>query len=111
MKISVLSRRAELSDPLPGTTRVYVGRPSVLGNPFAMRSEADRDRVVANYRSWLRQHYRRCGPERQELERLLQLALAGPLELVCYCAPRSCHADVIREALLGMARARDLCAA
>ncbi len=108
MEITVLSRRAGLSDPLPGTTRVYVGRPSVLGNPFAMRSEADRQRVVADYRAWLRSQYQTRGPERQELEHLLQLALAGPLELVCYCAPRSCHADVIREALLGMARARKL---
>lgn len=108
MEITVLSRRAGLSDPLPGTTRVYVGRPSALGNPFAMRSEADRERVVANYRTWLRNHYQAGGPERQELEHLLQLALAGPLELVCYCAPRNCHADVIREALLGMTRARGL---
>lgn len=108
MQITVLNRKSGLSDPLPGATRVYVGRPSVLGNPFAMRSEADRDHVVRDYRSWLQQHYRRRGPERQGLEHLLQLALNGPLELVCWCAPLGCHADVIREALLGMAKTRGL---
>ena len=102
MQISVLNKRS-LSDALPGTTRVYVGRPSVLGNPFPMRSEADRERVVTQYRNWLRQQWKARGPARAELERLLEIAKAGPLELVCWCAPRACHADVIREALEALA--------
>jgi hypothetical protein len=106
LNISVLSKRSALSDPLPGTARVYVGRPSPLGNPFAMAKESDRAQVVRDYRDWLRQRYSERGPERAELERLLQLAQAGPLELVCWCAPRACHADVIAEALHGMAKAR-----
>ena len=106
LQISVLSRRTTLSDPLPGTARVYVGRPSILGNPFAMHRESERAQVVRQYRGWLRQHYSEQGPERAELERLLQLAQDGPLELVCYCAPRACHADVIAEALHGMHKAR-----
>jgi hypothetical protein len=71
-----------------------------------MAEEADRARVVRQYRDWLRQRYSERGPERAELERLLQLSQAGPLELVCWCAPLACHADVIREALLGMHAAR-----
>ena len=102
MQISVVSKRS-LSDALPGITRVYVGRPSALGNPFPMRSEADRERVVAQYRSWLRQQWKTRGPARGELERLLELAKAGPLELICWCAPKACHADVIREALEALA--------
>lgn len=104
--ILVLSRRADLSDPLPGVTRVYVGRPSPLGNPFPMRSEADRNLVVHQYHEWLRKQYRSCGRVRDELERLLVIAQAGPLELVCWCAPLACHADVIAEALNGMAITR-----
>ena len=102
LQILVRSKRS-LSDALPGTHREYVGRPSKLGNPFPMRTEADRDRVVEQYRLWLREQYRARGPVRAELERLLKVAQKQPLELVCFCAPKSCHADVIREAILGMA--------
>lgn len=103
MNITVLSRR-NLSDPLPGTARVYVGRPSALGNPFPMRTEADRQQVVRKYRDWLRIQWRTRGPARAELERLLEIAKAGPLELVCWCAPRPCHADVIKAALEALAQ-------
>jgi len=101
MDIHVLNKRT-LADPLPGVYRVYVGRPSVLGNPFPMRSESDRDDVCERYLAWLRENYRAGGPVRAELERLYAIALEQPLELVCFCAPRRCHADSIKQALLGM---------
>jgi hypothetical protein len=101
-------KKRRLSDPLPGVARVYVGRPSPLGNPFAMDSEADRDSVCEQYEAWLRRAYREQPGVRAELLRLLRLlrlAQAGPLELVCWCAPLRCHADFIRTALLGMHKA------
>ena len=52
VQITVLNKRA-LSDPLPGVTRVYVGRPSPLGNPYAIGRDGDRAAVVARYRRWL----------------------------------------------------------
>jgi hypothetical protein len=41
-----------------GARGVYVGRPSVLGNPFQMRSEADRAAVIRAYERWLREQLR-----------------------------------------------------
>lgn len=98
MNIQVLNRRT-LSDPLPGVVRVYVGRPSPLGNPFPLQRESGRQAVVDAYRGWLRDQWRTRGPARAELERLCALARSGPLELVCFCAPKLCHADVIRVAI------------
>ena len=105
MEIAVLAK-ANLSDPLPGVHREYVGRPSKLGNPFPMRKEADRDEVVEQYTAWLRSQYAAKSPVRDELERLLSIARQQPLELVCFCAPKRCHADVIRNAIIGMDKAR-----
>lgn len=103
MQITVLNKRT-LSDPLPGVTRVYVGRPSVLGNPFAIGRDGDRDTVVAKYRRWLYSQLRgvRTGDAavRRAVHDLLAKARTGPLELVCWCAPAPCHADVLRSALL-----------
>ena len=39
-----------------------------------------------------------------ELTRLRALAEEGPLTLICWCFPKPCHANVIREYLLGEAK-------
>ena len=81
----------------------YVGRPSALGNPFVVGRDGIQEHVVARYRLWLRQQWRRGGAVRQELERLAaKYRRDGQLTLLCWCAPLPCHADVIREAVLGM---------
>lgn len=72
----------------------YVGRPSPLGNPFAMAFESQRDGVVDAYALWLEARMREDGPERAEIDRLAALPDGT---LICWCAPARCHADVIRD--------------
>jgi hypothetical protein len=66
---------------------VYVGRPSKWGNPFKIGVHGDRERVIAKYREWLlkQPHLMAALPE-----------LRGKI-LACWCAPASCHADVLSE--------------
>lgn len=65
---------------------VYVGRPSRWGNPFRIGRDGSRDEVIARYREYL-----------------LSSGLVGDLpelrgrDLVCWCAPKPCHADVLME--------------
>jgi hypothetical protein len=81
----------------------YVGRPSAWGNPFVIGRHGTRAEVVARYRAWLRRQWRQGGPVRGELERLAaKYRRDGRLTLLCWCAPLPCHADVIREAVLGI---------
>lgn len=64
---------------------IYVGRGSPWGNPFVMTSNSMRDVVC----------------DRFECEILpgLDLTALRNKDLVCYCAPRRCHADaLLREA-------------
>ncbi len=89
---------ALLSDALPG--RAYVGRPSALGNPFPLGAAGSRSEVIASYKGWLWKQMQTPGPVEDALLALLQQGRAGRLELVCWCAPLACHADVIRAALL-----------
>lgn len=65
----------------------YVGRFTVWGNPFILGLDGTREEVVEKYR-----------------ERLLAspalMARLGELrgmDLVCWCAPMPCHADVLIE--------------
>jgi uncharacterized protein YeaO (DUF488 family) len=78
----------------------YVGRPSPLGNPFVMKKEADRDSVCDEYETWFyRQIQNRTPAVIAELERLHALAQTKPVKLICYCAPKRCHADTIAKFL------------
>lgn len=56
------------------------------------------------YREVLREQCRRATPQREEVLRLARLVQAGErLALQCWCAPRPCHAAVVRDAVLGYA--------
>lgn len=71
---------------------VRIDRKTRWGNPFVMRKEADRARVIEDYRTWLWAEIR---AGRITLEDLA--ALAGK-RLGCHCAPRACHGDVLAAA-------------
>lgn len=101
-KIAILNKRKITSGPWPGVSRIYVGRPSPLGNPFAIGVHGDRDQVVSLYREWLEKNKNRPEVQR-ELTKLLDILKSKEyLELVCWCSPAACHADVIKEHLLSL---------
>jgi len=66
---------------------VYIGRPSKWGNPFVIGPDGDRDEVISKYRYWIE--------DRPEL--LAALSELKGKRLVCYCAPKPCHGDVLAE--------------
>jgi len=69
---------------------IYVGRPSKWGNPFIMRvyTESQYREAVSYFRSYA-------------IERLLTepdwLKELRGRDLVCWCTPKPCHADVLLE--------------
>ena len=79
---------------------IYVGRPSPLGNPFAMQGEAERAAVIGDYEDWLaEQLLDPKSPASREIHRLAELARKQDLCLVCWCAPKACHADIIKRTI------------
>ena len=58
-----------------------------LSNPFVVGRDGSRDEVIAKYRAWIVQQ--------PGLMAALQ-ELRGK-DLVCWCAPEHCHADVLIE--------------
>jgi Domain of unknown function (DUF4326)/YspA, cpYpsA-related SLOG family len=81
---------------------IYVGRPTVLGNPSTLQAYTRTD-AIARYRIWLRQQWQRHGEVHAALLQLARLYTArAQLTLLCWCAPQRCHAEVIREAVLGI---------
>jgi hypothetical protein len=67
---------------------VYVGRPSKWGNPFVEGGDGSRAEVISKYERWL------CdSPEAQALRN--QIGKLKGKDLVCWCAPLPCHADLL----------------
>jgi len=69
---------------------VYIGRGSPLGNPFTV-AEHGAESALALYRRWLWDRIR--ASDRRVLEALRRITPRH--HLVCSCAPRPCHGDVV----------------
>lgn len=76
-------------DPKCPKDAVYVGRPSKWGNPYRIKLTAKiatREQVIEQFRKYA------------ELKNKLSPEWLVPLknkDLVCWCAPLSCHADIL----------------
>lgn len=108
---------------------IRVDRYSPLGNPFELINEANRDICIQSYKeylylvvfksvavneaikrvlarhqdqeispTWLRKHWTTT-QVKAEFYRLKTQASLIDITLVCWCKPKSCHADVIKSAI------------
>lgn len=67
---------------------IYIGRPTIWGNPFILKSETERVNCVKKYRDWL------FAPEQAELLAKAKIELKGKV-LACWCSPKLCHGHVL----------------
>ena len=88
--IAVLNKRKGRIPP----DAVYVGRPTIFGNPFVIGRDGTRSEVIEKFRKYF---YERLLSDPHFKEAVL--SLRGASALVCWCAPESCHASVIAEYL------------
>ena len=81
---------------------VRVDRQSILGNPFSMNhNERLRDVVCDNYAVYFISEYKKNIIFADEINRLIDLyRVHGRLNLFCFCAPKRCHAETIRDFIL-----------
>lgn len=86
----VLNKRTDKIPP----DAVYVGRPSKWGNPFKMNDPllpaglsrlGRRKAIISEYQQWLL----------KQSELLKDLPELGGKDLVCWCSPLPCHADIL----------------
>lgn len=72
---------------------VYVGRPTKWGNPFPLdhkQKGRDREAIIAKYREYV------YSERNVFLREQVKKELKGK-DLVCFCAPKLCHADILLE--------------
>ena len=68
---------------------VYVGRPSKFGNPFTIGRDGSREEVIQKFEVWLLSADN--GLSIDDLH-----SLRGK-DLVCWCAPEACHAQILMK--------------
>ena len=67
---------------------VYIGRPSIWGNPFVIGRDGDKATRIAKYRDWIM--------TQPELIVRAKNELHGRI-LGCWCKPEACHGDILAE--------------
>lgn len=70
---------------------VYIGRPSIWGNPFSIGKDGTRTEVIEKYRAYILSNP----------ALLKQLSELRGKTLGCWCKPHACHGDVLVELLEG----------
>ena len=86
---------------------IKIDRSSVLGNPFFMKSEDQRDIVCNQYEQYfgaiVQNWIGGCIIEKKneefvnELWRIGQLSKTQDIALACWCAPKRCHGETIKD--------------
>lgn len=100
--LGVSARPITIVNKHHGKSGEYIGRGSPLGNPFVIGKDGSREQVIAKYRAWLNEQIMRKNPVvLDELNRLGNKAIDEKgLALQCFCYPKPCHGEVIKEKLV-----------
>lgn len=77
---------------------VYIGRPSIWGNPFVLEIDGRRREVIAKYEEWIK-------TQPHLMARLPELR--GKV-LGCFCVPLPCHGHVLARLADATSPAADL---
>lgn len=91
--VTISNLRRELMAP---EHSFYIGRPSVLGNPYFAMRDGTRLQVVDKFYHYARESWNKKPRFKAELIKLARhLVEYGELDLACFCAPQPCHGYVI----------------
>ena len=91
-----------IKNPIPeGYWEVRIMRPFPLSNPFHLKDihdDVQRAECIAKYKTYLWEQIKK--PESSVMKTLAILAqTTNDIALVCYCAPKPCHGDVVKAAV------------
>lgn len=79
---------------------IDVTRPGPLGNPYPLTNESERAEAIRLYERWLWNQIHSDTPQLAEIKRIIKaLREGGKVALSCVCAPRACHAEIVKKAV------------
>lgn len=88
-----------------GELDLYIGRPSLLGNPFPIDGDHARKDVLEMYEVYILKQLREEAPLRRLVTSVAsELRYGANVNLVCFCKPEACHGDFLAGLLNDLAR-------
>jgi hypothetical protein len=88
----------------------YIGRPTMFGNPFSHKNDTlatyktnSPEESVSQYKIWFYEQIKTNDKFKKELQTLIDYYRNNnELTMICWCNPRICHGDVIKEYIEGL---------
>ena len=82
--------------------RIYIGRPSIFGNPFKVRSHTveDHNSSCLKFKTYLWNRIFKRDELYFSLLKLIEIAETEGVSLECFCVPLPCHGDILKEAFI-----------
>lgn len=74
---------------------IYIGRPSIFGNPFEIEKDGDRLEVINKFKDYFYQKINNDLQFKKAVDKLKGKVLG------CWCYPKDCHARIIIDYLEG----------
>jgi len=86
----------------------YIGRNrenNILGNPYSTKTGtlaqytvSDRETAIAKYQEYFLENYENNPTFREKIDEIYDMYIRGEnICLGCFCAPKSCHGDIIKK--------------
>lgn len=95
-KLTVVNKY-RLPEVNSNTTRIYIGRPSPLGNKFSIGKDGTREEVISKHRNNLAKDIKDPAIKSALRDIINALKEGIDVELVCFCSPLACHGDTLKE--------------
>lgn len=99
MKLGSIAVHNSRGCNVPVSKQIYIGRPTVLGNPYVIGKNGTREEVIKKYEEWLREQIKdKNTPQYKFMSMLVRQYRDGKdIHLICWCKPLACHGDIIKE--------------
>lgn len=94
--IRIVNLRNHKADPM-NETLIKIDRSSLLGNPYYMQYEGQRDEVCDKYETYFKDKIKSDRKFIEELNTICEIAKSRNIALGCWCYPKRCHAETIKE--------------
>lgn len=83
---------------------IYIGRGSILGNPFSHKENTKAlykvdtaNESLEKYKVWLIENFNSNREIKNYLLSIKEESKLTDINLVCFCKPKACHGDIIKE--------------
>lgn len=88
----------------------YIGRGSCLGNPYSSKESSKeyvervetRSEAISKFERWIKNQLKSKNKKisKELIDILNHERKHGKVYLVCYCKPKDCHGDVVKDVLI-----------